>query len=177
MRLLSAIAASASLLAAPAFAESFDGPSLYGTLGYSAFDGQEAELGAITGRIGAKLHPNFGAEAEGSIGVKKDDLEFSINGSGEYELKHDAAIYAVGFLPLHDRFELFARVGYGKTNIESSVRGVPALQDGSSVNYGLGANVFFTDADGLRADWTRRDFKDDKAGEADTWSVSYIRRF
>ena len=48
--------------------------------------------------------------------------------------------------------------------------------DGESWNYGVGANYYFDGQNGLRGDWTRRDFEDD-AGEADVYSVSYVRRF
>jgi outer membrane immunogenic protein len=177
MRTLSLAAAAASLLAAPAFAQSVSAPAIYGNAGYTAFDGQDAQLGAVTGRLGAKLHPNFGVEAEGSLGVKKDDIQVSVGGSGKYELKHDLAAYAVGAVPISDNLELFARLGYGTTKIEASPAGVTPVQDGSSVNYGVGANYLFDGVNGVRADWTRRDFTHDNAGEADTWSVAYVRRF
>ena len=91
------------------------------------------------------------------------------------ELKHDVAAYAVGFLPLGEHVELFARAGYGTSKIESSVSSVIVRGDGESFNYGVGASVFYG-ANGLRADWTRKDFTKGDA-EADIWSVSYVRRF
>lgn len=114
-------------------------------------------------------------EGEAGIGVEDDDIEVSINGSGVIELKHDVAAYAIAFLPLGDRFEAFARIGYGTSKIEASVAGVTVRDEGESFNYGVGASAFLTAHDGLRADWTRRNFQD--GGEADTWSLSYIRRF
>lgn len=177
MRKILILAAATSLLAVPALAQSFAEPTVYGTVGYAGFKGDEADLGAITARVGAKLHSHFGVEAEGSIGVKDDDLEVSINGSGKYELKHDIAAYAVGFLPINEQFELFARIGYGTSKIDASPAGVSVLQDGSSVNYGLGASYLFDGSNGIRADWTRRDFTENRAGEADVWSVGYLRRF
>ena len=177
MRYSLILTTAASLLAAPAFAQSFSEPQFYGTVGYAGFKGDEADIGAITGRVGAKLHSHFGVEAEGSFGVKDDELEVSINGAGKYKLKHDFAAYAVGFLPINENFELFARVGYGTTRIDATPAGVSALQDGSSVNYGAGASYLFDGVNGVRADWTRRDFTENRAGEADVWSVSYIRRF
>lgn len=177
MRTLSLAAAAVSLFAAPALAQDAWDSGIYGSAGYTAFDGQDAQLGAVTGRVGAKLTRNFGVEAEGSIGVKDDDIEVSIDGSGAYELKHDLAAYAVGAVPINDNLELFARLGYGTTKIEASPAAVSVLQDGSSVNYGVGANYLFDGVNGVRADWTRRDFTEDRAGEADTWSIGYVRRF
>ena len=48
--------------------------------------------------------------------------------------------------------------------------------DGESWNYGAGANYYLDGVNGVRADWTRRDYRDN-GGEADAYSVSYIRRF
>ena len=179
--------------AAPALAQS--GPTWYGSAGYSnlSADGTDVDLGAVTGRLGAKLHPNFGVEGEGSVGVNDDQI-----GAVDVELEHDLAAYAVGYLPLNPNLELFARVGYGTTSIEASsgalavtvnqvvktgfhdhvgraVRlhlGCHRVPDGE----GVGANYFFDGVNGVRADWTRRDFRDD-GGEADVWTLGYVRRF
>lgn len=172
---LTAIAAACALLPAAAMAQTES--RTYATLGYTAVDTDTSELGAVTGRFGYKALPWVGAELEASVGVEDERFDVSIGGTGgTIELKHDVAAYAVAFLPLGDHFEAFARVGYGTTNIESSVAAVSVRSDGESFNYGLGASAFLDGWNGVRADWTRREFQDD-GGEADTWSVSYIRRF
>ena len=48
---------------------------------------------------------------------------------------------------------------------------------GDSWNYGVGANYYLDGKNGVRADWTRRDFTDDNGGELDTYGLSYVRRF
>jgi outer membrane immunogenic protein len=171
--LLAAVAVSA--IAAPAFAQSVQGPSYYGTLGYSQLDHSDGDLGAVTGRIGAKFSPYIGVEGETSVGVKDDD--FTIAGvDGTLEHEYDAAAYVVGTLPVTQNLELFARGGYGTTKIKAEIAGIDEDADGESWNYGAGANYYFDGQNGVRADWTRRDFEDD-AGEADVYSVSYVRRF
>lgn len=171
---LSALVAVCALLPAVALAQSES--RTYATLGYTAVETDDADLGAVTGRFGYKVRPWIGAELEAGIGVEDDAFDVSIGGTGgTIELKHDVAAYAIAFLPLGDRFEAHARIGYGTTEIESSVAAV-TVRDGGSVNYGVGASAFLDGWNGLRADWTRREFQDD-GGEADTWSVSYIRRF
>lgn len=172
------IAASALVIAGlPAAAMAQDEPRLYGSLGYSAVETDQADLGTVTGRLGYKFLPYVGIEGEASIGVKSESYDVSIGGSsGDIELKHDVAAYAVAFLPLGEHFEVFARAGYGSTAIEATSGGVSVRGDGESFNYGAGATAFFRN-DGLRVDWTRRDFTGDDAGEADVWSLSYIRRF
>lgn len=173
----SLLSASVLVLAGlPAAALAQDAPRGYATLGYTHLETDQATLGAVTGRAGWKLLPYAGVEAEASVGVEDETFDVSIGGTGgTIELKHDVAAYAVAFLPLGEHLELFARAGYGSTSIESSVPAVSVLGDGESLNYGFGASVFYG-ADGLRADWTRKDFTDD-GGETDTWSVSYVRRF
>ena len=78
MRNVLLAAAAVSMFAVPAMAQSIQSPSYYGTLGYSQLDHSDGDLGAVTGRLGAKLTPNFGVEAEASFGVRDDD--FSIGG-------------------------------------------------------------------------------------------------
>jgi len=161
----------------PAAALAQDDPRGYATLGYGQVETDQATFGVVTGRAGWKVLPNFGAEIEASVGVEDESFDVSIDGvSGTYELKHDVAAYAVAFLPLGDHVELFARVGYGATKVEASAPSVIALGDGDSLNYGAGADVFLDGYNGLRADWTRRDYQDN-GGEADVWTVSYVRRF
>ncbi|WP_309629839.1 porin family protein [Brevundimonas sp.] len=174
---LMALVAACALMPAAAQAQS-DSRS-YATLGYTAVDTEQSELGAVTGRFGYKVLPWVGAELEAGIGIQDDSFDVTIGGtSSTIELKHDVAAYAVAFLPLGDHFEAFARVGYGTTKIESSIGAVNVRGDGDgeSFNYGVGASAFLDGWNGVRVDWTRRDFQDD-GGEADTWSVSYIRRF
>lgn len=152
------------------------GPVYYGTLGYSQLDQSDGDLGAVTGRFGAKFNPNLAVEAEGSFGVKDDDFTvLGVEGSVEHE--YDAAAYVVGILPINDQFELFARGGYGTTKIKAELAGVERESDGESWNYGAGANFYFDQQNGIRGDWTRRDFTDSDAGEVDVYSVSYVRRF
>lgn len=157
--------------AAPALAQ--DGPTWYGSVGYSSLsaEGVDADLGAVTGRIGARLNPYFGVEGEGSVGVKDDTI-----GAVDVELEHDLAAYAVGFLPVTPNLDLIGRVGYGTTSIEASSGALTVAEDGESVNYGVGAQYNLDGSNGIRADWTRRDFRDD-GGEADVWSLNYVRRF
>lgn len=176
MRNILLATAAISLFAVPAMAQTISSPQWSGSAGYTVLDGDDVTLGAITGRVQARLHPNFAVEGEASIGVKDDDITVAgVNGSVEQD--YDAAAYAVGILPVSPNLELFGRVGYGTTKIKADVAGIRAEEDGESVNYGAGANYFFDAQNGVRADWTRRDFTDDNGGELDTYGVSYVRRF
>jgi hypothetical protein len=159
MKLKLALAA-ASMLIAPAFmTANAQQSNVYVSGGYTHFDGDGgAELGAITGRVGVDLTPNFAIEGEGSFGVKDD--------SGT-ELDSELGVFVVGKLPLSPSFELLGRVGAAR--IETSPGG---SEDG--VAYGAGAQWNLTSIDGIRGDWTRHDYD---AGDVDAFSLSYVRRF
>lgn len=172
MSLIAAAALAAAIVPAAANAQAVTG---YGSLGYSHHSLEDVDLGAIQGRIGARFNPYLGVEGELGFGVKKDDV--TIGGvNGKTELKNSVAIYGVGFLPVAPNADLYARVGYGKSEAKVSVPGASADADGNSWNYGVGGQYFLDDKNGVRADYTRHDFEDD-AGEADVWSVGYVRKF
>ena len=164
-------AAAAAVLAAPAMAQE----RVYGSVAYSQLEADGVDLGAVTGRLGYKFNPNFAVEGEASFGVSDDDVTIGAT-TASVEHEYDAAVYAVGTLPISPNFELFARGGYGTTEIEASAAGFTASESGESWNYGVGANWFLDGRNGIRADWTRRDFTND-GGEADVWSLGYVRRF
>lgn len=176
-------------LAAPAAAQSMFSNG-YANLGYTQLrvdeigedtdvEDFEIDFGAITGRVGAKFNPYLGVEGELLVGV--DDEEENI---GDYTaslgVNYAAHAFVVGSVPLSDRAELFARAGVGVTELEAKFEG-PGIDEGESESqttfaYGAGGQFFFDDANGVRAEYTRYDGEDDTA-EADSVSVSYVRRF
>jgi hypothetical protein len=163
-----------TLIAAPAMAQ--DHGPVTGSIGYTQLDGDDGDLGAITGRVGYDFTRNLGIEGEASFGVKDQDVTF---GGVDTTLEHqyDAAVYGVAKLPVTGNLELFGRVGYGTTEVKASTAGFAATEDGDSLNYGVGANYFIDGRNGIRADWTRRDFQEDNGGEVDTYGLSFVRRF
>ncbi|MDP1778300.1 MAG: porin family protein [Brevundimonas sp.] len=176
MRNILLATAALTLIAAPAMAQSISSPQVTGSVGYTVLDGDDASLGAITGRLNARVSPYFGVEGEASFGVKDDEVTVGA-ATGDLSHEYDVAAYGVATLPINENFELFGRLGYGTTQIKADVAGFSATEDGESVNYGVGANYFFDGRNGVRADWTRRDFTDDNGGELDTYGLSYVRRF
>lgn len=156
-------------------AQTVTSPTYYGTLGYTQLDTDNADLGAVTGRVGAKLHPNFGVEAETSFGVGHDDVNVGVV-SGKVEHRYDVAGYAVASLPVTSNIDLFARAGYGVTEVKASAAGVAASDHLTSWNYGAGATYNLDAQNGIRADYTYRDFQHDQGG-ADTYALSFVRKF
>jgi len=178
MRKILIAAAALSALAAPAFAQSTTGaqttePRGYGSLGYTYLD--DAYTGAVTGRMGVNLNRYLAVETEASVGVRDKDFQL---GGADGTLKHewDAAGYVVGKYPVGEKVELFARGGYGHTELKQQVAGQSTDVGGDHWSYGAGATYNVDGVNGVRADWTRRDFEGDGA-EMDAYSVSYVRRF
>ena len=157
------VAGAAALIApalAPASAQQVD---LYGNLGYTQYDGNNVNPGAVTGRIGANFGKYFAVEGEASTGVKKD------NG---VKIQNEFGAFGVAKLPITDRFDIFARAGVTTTNISAPGAGTRADE---AFAYGAGGQYFFTDKDGLRLDWTKNDFN--HGGDVDTYAASYVRKF
>ena len=90
-----------------------------------------------------------------------------MKGDSGTDLDNEFGAFVVAKLPLSPSFDLFARVGASR--IETSPGG---SQDG--VAYGAGGTFNLTPIDGIRADWTRHDYD---AGNADAYSLSYVRKF
>lgn len=175
MRNILLATAAASLIAVPAMAQTVQSPQYYGSAGYSYLDADGASFGAIQGRAGAKLTPNFGVEGEASFGV--DDDTVTVAGvDAKVEHRYDAAVYGVASLPVTSRIDLFGRVGYGVTEIKASAGDVSGSDHLESWNYGAGATYNLDDKNGIRADYTYRDFQHDQ-GSADVYSLNFVRKF
>lgn len=174
MKTLFAAASAVALVSVvPAIAQAQTTPGAYGTVGYGHVDGNGVNLGALQGRLGYRLNNWLGVEGEGAIGIKDDDVNLA-GTEVNVDLKHQLGAYVVGFAPLGANTDVFARFGYGTTKIKGTAGGVSATDDGSSWNYGLGAQHHFDGVNGVRVDWTRHDFD---GGNADVWSVGYTRKF
>jgi hypothetical protein len=175
MKYLLATAAAVATLtglaaAAPASAQS----EVTGSIGWSRTDTGDANLDAVTGRI-RWTSGYFGVEGEVSGGVGSDDV--TVGGTTfKAKLRDQAAIYGVGKVPMGANADLFARVGYGTSKFSGSAFGGTVTGSEESWNYGVGGEYYFDGKNGVRADYTRENFKN-SVGDADVWSLSYTRRF
>lgn len=187
--LLGAAAAAALLFATPSLAQGF-GTSTYINLGYTNFALDEIEgedigedvdfnLGTVTGRLGARFNNYFGVEGELGLGVK-DQEETSGAARFTTKLNYEAAVFAVGYLPVSPNAELFARIGVGATELEFEFEGGGAtVEDSGSegiVGLGVGGQYYFDGVNGIRGDYTRYS-GDDESAEFDAFGVSYVRKF
>jgi opacity protein-like surface antigen len=161
-------------VAAPAFAQGLPTPTIYGDLGGSLVHDTDssANLWAVQGRAGARFAKYFGAEGELAFGLGHDTV------SGvELKLRHEYAGYVVGFVPVQPNLDVFARLGYGHQSIRGTAGSTSVVDGMDSLNYGAGAQYFVTPKDGVRAEYTRFDYRGSGNGGANVWSLSYVRKF
>lgn len=185
MRAFLPVASAAALLALPmaASAQGADQTSqtsmIYGGAGYALHDYKGSDLGTVQGRIGARVLPNLAVEGEVGGGVKSDKSDGALVDSSS-KITRQGAIYGVGLLPVSPNTDVFARLGYGATQVKShfNALGVTGSDKDTikSVNYGVGAQHFFDGANGVRADYTRQDATHGDR-DANVWALGYVRRF
>jgi len=178
---LIATAALAATAAVPAFAQAQIATTaavptgVYGGVNAGIADGSGVDLGVIGARLGYRFNNFFGVEGDLGTGLKSDTD--TIGGVDvNTKLKYDAAAYGVGFLPIGPNTDLLARVGYGTTKLRAKAAGVSASDSEESWNFGVGAQHHFDGQNGIRVDFTRKEFEDSSA-HANVWTVGYTRRF
>lgn len=173
--LVAATSAAALALAAPAFAQDPWAVSGYGTLGYSDYNADSANVGGITGRLGARFGQYLGVEGEVSGGVVNDHIDY-LGTRANVHLNDEFAGYGVAFLPLAPNADLFARVGYGQSQIRLSNANGSVTGNENSWNIGAGGQYFFDGHNGVRLDYTRFN-ADHSAFNTNVWSAAYVVKF
>ncbi|MBL8771329.1 MAG: porin family protein [Phenylobacterium sp.] len=171
------LAAIAAVMPAAAQAQVAAGDNVgaYVNLNLGIADAGGADIKAVQGRVGYRFHPNLGVEGELATGLESDTD--TIGGVRvNQKLKHQAAGYVVGFLPIMPNTDILARVGYGTTKIRARAAGVSASGSEESWNFGVGAQHHFDGVNGVRVDYTRYEF-DGGPGDADVWTIGYSRKF
>jgi hypothetical protein len=82
-----------------------------------------------------------------------------------------------GILPLGERFDLFARLGYSNVSVDSTLAGTSASASASATDwrllYGLGADLKLGKSFGLRAEWEAWDVE----GSLQEYSIGAYFRF
>lgn len=113
----------------------------YVGLGYTHYDTESGDIGGVTGRVGYRFNPYFAVEGEGTFEVDDDDIE----------LDRAYGAYAMGILPVSDRFDVHGRLGYNTSEFSTPLGDV----DADGVAYGVGATFNVSERFGIRADYTR----------------------
>ncbi len=173
-----ALIAAASILAlsgtltGAGMASAQDVGKVYGSVGFqnTSNDKLGTDLNSVDARVGTKITPHFGVEGEAAFGTNKDTTGWGhVN-----KLTNKAAVYGVGYLPVSQSFDLIGRVGVSDTNLKSPANN--KYEEGTALDYGVGAQYHINPSYALRADLTRSDFNGDK-GNATTSTVSLVKKF
>ena len=107
----------------------------------------------------------LGVEGEAGFGLSSD--------SG-LKVKSAFAGFGVARMPVGEKSDLFARVGYHTTKV--GFGNASANLDG--VAWGVGGNYMFTDKDGVRLDYTRYQISGGGlTASSDSFAVAYVRKF
>lgn len=152
--------------------------SAYGELGISQFDisggGFSAEPLVLRGIVGAELHPYVAAEAMLGFGIKDDDA--SVAGLPiDVEVKHTWGLFAKPKIMLGERVELYGRLGYARTKVETSGLGLSSSDTEGDLAYGLGANFNINQRTYAGLDWMQ--YYDKGGRKADGLTLSVGMRF
>jgi opacity protein-like surface antigen len=168
-----AAATAAATLAAIGTASAAD-PGLYGNLGYTHYDLDDASPGALTARLGYGFNENFAVEGELGLGIVEDDV--NVQGTKvDIGIDNAFGVFAVGRLPAGDGFSFHGRLGYGNVEAEASAGGFTVDESADGLACGIGAEAALTEQFGIRADFTRLD--GDDGDEADTFSFVGTMKF
>jgi len=178
-RVLSACVFAWAGLAAAGHAQSADnGFNL--SAGYTRMDLEDFELSAATLRGGYDFNRHFGIEGQLDLGIDGDEASICppnaacVAAISEVDLDYSIGAYAVGRLPLTDRFRVFGRLGYVTSEFDANVAYGGATDD-QGIAWGAGAEFDIWEAGAIRFDYTRTDYDD--FGESDAFTLSYAYRF
>ncbi len=133
----------------------------------------DIDLGAISGRVGYDINPNFAVEGELAVGVN-DESATQGAVTASLGLNYLVGAYGKAQIPVAENINLFARVGYGSAEVEVSVPTVSFADDADGFAWGVGGEMFFDGRNGFRIEYTQFDFDNT---DADVFGVFYVRRF
>jgi outer membrane immunogenic protein len=155
--------------------------TVYGNLGYTYLDIKLPSIAGLPAAstnisavrvLGGVREKYFGFELQGNFGVSTGSVD-----TVSLKLNSEASIYAVAFLPVTPKADLFARVGYGHVNVNVSGAGGASSASDGAVPVGVGGQYMITSHDGVRLDYTHFFDTQESSVSFDEVSVSYVRRF
>lgn len=143
---------------------------IYASLGMVAYDTINDNYG-VQARLGYKITPTIGVEAEGSMGVIDDNM----NGV-DLGTKYAAGLFAIGRIPVTKNLSGLLRGGYHYTQFkqESAPLVVDLKTDGFA--YGIGVEYAISHKDSIRVDYTRYETKS-LMSDSDAASIAYVHKF
>ncbi len=136
-------AAALGAMATPVMAQDIyksGGAGLYGGMNYTFVniddDVVDADLGTLSGKVGAMVTPFFGVEARAGFGVDDDTIS-GVEVSADNFFGGYATLNMVNESPMTP----YVILGFTRFELEASGPGGSVSDDDSDVSYGIGLNV------------------------------------
>ena len=178
--------------AAPASAQGVYGPTAtpqsdntathywYGMFGVANHELFNTNLVTVDGTLGARWGW-FGLEGDAGWGVNHHRNGNGVTGVSNVKantvgIGNQQTIYGVGYIPLSRDIDLFARIGWGRTEFDFKGMTHPGPDGNTNFNAGAGGQWFWDGSDGIRAEYTREIFNSSVPND-NNWGVSYVRKF
>lgn len=176
-KLAVSVAVLVAAAATPAAADVTNDTGFYVNFGGTWFNADDADVDVTgaTGRLGYRFTPNFGVEGEASFGIDGDTADV-LGTPVDVDLDDQFGVYAVGFLPVAQNFEVLGRLGWAQVDAAGSFGGFSAGVDDDGLAAGLGVQWGFTPNFGVRGEYTRLIADNDDEG-IDAWSISGVWAF
>lgn len=141
-------------------AQASDAPYNYGDIGFERINidvgADDFNFNNLMVRGGRRFSNYFGVEAE--LGrVLRDDKITINNVEIKGKMNWTAGVYAVGYIPVAENFDLIGRVGYRQDSTKFTAPATAtnvSAQDGG-VAWSVGGQMFFTEGQGVRLDYTQ----------------------
>ena len=108
--------------------------------------------------------------------VRAQDAADVLGTPVDVDLDDQFGVYAVGFLPVAQNFEVLGRVGWAQVDAAGSFGGFSAGVDDDGLAAGLGVQWGFTPNFGVRGEYTRMIADNDDQG-IDAWTLSGVWAF
>lgn len=149
-------------LSANAMAARDNAGKAYVGVGYTALtispegDAPDWDLGVLGVRGGYYFNNYFSVEGRLGFGVADDTQSVDLPPVVDLKVEQDynIGVYAVGHLPLSDRFKLYGLVGFTKAEVTLSIPGASESSDDTDFSYGAGVEFDMTKNWSLAAEYT-----------------------
>lgn len=168
---VAAILAGAVLIPAAA-AES----QLYVNGGLAIFDTEGTNINALNVRGGVEFNALVGAEFEAAFGLGSEELDDFAG--AEIEVENQFSGFLVGRYPVLPNADVLGRIGYTTGELQTSNSGVTSDAETDGIAFGFGGEYMFTEAFGIRTDYTRIEVDDDQIdGGVNVFSIGGVFKF
>ncbi|MEP3889992.1 MAG: outer membrane beta-barrel protein [Hellea sp.] len=131
----------------------------------------------VNGRLGYRVNRMLAVEGDVGFGLGGDNFQrtipvdvnplgvVNVDADVDLDVKSYFGVFARGILPVSEKFDLFARAGYGTAKAEATATGSTALlpgfsatatesQSSSGFAYGVGAEYHIDARHGIRIDYS-----------------------